>query len=198
MHYVSFEKLYPLRYFGDRIMKIQIILFHLILLTSFSLKAITWNPCIAARKTKAYRYLRLNSKSMETCYTSTLRLINSRKTTRKGVALMAKFLYVKNNLYRHGAILELGNSDSKKAIVTLRKKGLYEIDRNRRRDLKVLTSSLIALGGEEAVLKLARYSKARKKFSIMRAIRDEYFVFTNGSYYHKMENIAGEAPEPAF
>ena len=59
-------------------------------------------------------------------------------------------------------------------------------------DLETLTQALISLHAENDLVDLVRQAKAMKKNGMANVIRDEYFVYTKGENYKKMEKVAGK------
>ena len=149
------------------------------------------NPCTQANRTKDYRYLNLNSANMETCFKSAMKLLDSGKTKKKGIELMSKFLYLEDDGYRRGAVLQLSNSASVNAINPLLQKGKHAIRVNNGDDLEVIIVSLVALDAHSAARELASYAKSRKNMGMLRTIADEYLVYTRDSNFEKMEQITG-------
>lgn len=150
------------------------------------------NPCKNTWNLKKYRALKLNARDTEACFQSITNALNTRKHKKKAIVLMAGFLYSKDPDYRKGAILELGNSSSAKAIAILKTRGREVIRKNQTEDITNITTALISLNGYTAAIDLAKFSKRIGKRSATNAIRDEFLTYTSGPLYSKMVRVAGE------
>ena len=149
--------------------------------------------CLTAKSEIAFKNFALDSRSDEKCFQSALDLVSSKKTQSIGIELLARFMRAPGPDYRERAILELGGTNSKSAAPVLLSRGFEVINTDIKNEARLITAALISLNRPEFVLKLAVYAKRMKKMTLMKAIRDEYFFYTSGEDYARMEKLAGKA-----
>jgi len=178
----------------EKFMKISTITLFILFASVISLNA-AWNPCISAKRQKAYRKLPIQTEDMETCFVSVVSLLDNRKTKKRGIELLTKFMYQRNEDFVTGAIIALGNSSSPDAIRPLKQKGINAIKRNNTEEAEQVTNALINLKGHSAIYDMVNYAKRRRRQAVKVAIRDEYLAFTTGKHFRKMESLAGRVLE---